>query len=421
MKPTGLLLATTAMLTVLAPASAAQSIEDLKKQLEVLAAKIEKLEAKAEKAPVVKKAEPAMSIGTSDGMFEMNLRGRIYTDAAWVSDSDNTMDVAATEFRAARLGIEGKAWKTVKYKFEADFAGNAVSVKDAYMQYKSSFGDITVGQFKTPNSLEEQTSSRHAAFMERASFTDAFGLSRRIGIGYGKSGDTWTFKAGAFRGSNGDEGTGQFEFATRATYGGKLDGGTWMVGASLRTRDGDGSNFRYRQRPHQHLSNRFIATDRLSDKDTMYGFEGAASFGSFWASGEFASLNAKNGGAGGRNAGFWGGYLDAGWFITGEKRPLKLGKGAWDRPKVSRPLHEGGMGAWAIAARYDVIDLTADGVYGGQQDTWILGVNWYLNRHMRVMMNYNRSEIDKAFNVSANGEDGSNSIDGFGMRFQVDW
>ncbi len=421
MKAKNLLLTSTALLLILTPTAQAQSIADLKKQLDVLAAKIEKLEADAAKNAKIKKAEPAMSIGTSDGLFEMNLRGRILADTAWVSDSDGTQDIAVSEFRAVRLGIQGKAWGAVKYKFEADFAGNDVSVKDAYMQYQSKFGDITVGQFKAPFSLEEQTSSMQAALMERASFTDAFGISRRIGIGYGTHGDTWTFKTGIFRGSNSNDGDGQFEFAARATYGGALGDGTWMVGGSFRSRDGNGSNFRYRQRPHQHTSARFIDTASLSDKDSMYGLDAATSYGSFWASGELAVLTADMGGAGGRDATLWGGYLDAGWFITGEKRPLNPSKGVWGRPKVNRPLHAGGMGAWAITARYDVIDLTSDGIYGGEQDTWIVGVNWYMNRHVRVMMNYNHSSITKAFDVPANGVDGANSVDGLAMRFQIDW
>lgn len=420
------LLAATALTAVTLP-SQAQSVEELKAQLAALSKRIEQLETNQKKASakkaVVKKAEPAFSLGTEDGLFEFNVRGRIFADAGWVSDKDDTMDIDATEFRTARLGVEGKAWKNVKYKFEADFAGNEVDIKDAYLQYKSKMGSWTFGQFKTPNSLEEQTSSRHMTFMERSSFTDAFGLARMMGVGYGNGGDNWTFKAGVFRGSNASDLDKEgHAIAARATYGSKFDGGTWMLGGSVRFRDvGDGDNLRYRQRPHNHLSDRFVATGRLSEKDTMYGLEAAGQFGAFHVAGEWASLNAKDGGSRARNANFSGGYVEAGWFITGESKALKLDKGAWDRPKVSKPLHEGGLGAWQIAAKYDVIDLTDNGVFGGEQDTFIVGVNWYLNRHSRFMVNYSHSTIDEAFDVSANGTDGENSVNALGMRFQVDW
>ena len=420
-------LAATALTTMSLQPVHAQSIDELKAQLQALTKRLEQLEAKQEatekKLPVIKKSEPAMALATPDGLFEFNLRGRIYADAGWVTDSDDTLNVGATEFRTARLGIEGKAWKSVKYKFEADFAGNETNIKDAFLQYSGSSGSWKFGQFKTPNSLEEQSSSRHTTFMERASFTDAFGLARMMGIGYGNGGDNWTFNAGVFRGTAGSDEDKEGEaFAARLTYGQNTSSGAWMVGASTRFQDvGDGSDLRYRQRPHNHLSDRFVATSRIASKDRLFGFEGAAQMGSFHIASEWAFLTADEGGAGGRDAKFNGGYFEAGWFITGEKKPLKLSKGAWDRPKVNNPVHKGGMGAWQLAAKYDRIDLTGAGVYGGEQDTFIIGVNWYLNRHTRFMANYSHSSIEKAFDVSANGEDGANDVDALGVRFQVDW
>jgi len=423
------LLAATALSAVSLQPVSAQSISELKAQLEALTKRLEQLEAQQAKSapksktPVVKKAEPAFSLATEDGQFEFNLRGRIYVDAGWVNDGDDTLNLSATEFRTARLGIEGKAWKSVKYKFEADFAGNEVNIKDAYLQYSGKSGNWKFGQFKTPNSLEEQTSSRHTTFMERASFTDAFGLARMIGVGYGNGGDNWTFNAGVFRGTAGTDSEKEGEaIAARLTYGNKFEGGTWMLGASARHQNvGDGSNLRYRQRPHNHLSDRFVATDRISSKDDLFGLEAAVQMGSFHVASEWAFLTADQGGAGGRDASFNGGYFEAGWFITGEKKPLKLSKGAWDRPKVKSPVQAGGMGAWQLAAKYDRIDLTGDGVYGGEQNTYIVGVNWYLNRHTRFMANYSHSSVIKAFDVAANGLDGENSVDALGLRFQIDW
>lgn len=422
------LLAATALTAISIQPAQAQSVEELKAQLEALSKRIEQLEKQQKKdtkkkAPVVKKAEPAFGLATEDGLFEMNVRGRMYVDAGWANDADDTMNVRGTEFRTARLGIEGKAWKGVKYKFEADFADNEVDLKDAYLQYSMGKGKVTFGQFKTFNSLEEQTSSRHITFMERASFTDAFGLSRMLGVAYGISGDTWTLNAGLYRGSAGTDAEKEGEaFAARGTFGRKFDNGSWMVGASMRVQNApEGTMLRYRQRPHNHLSDRFVATSRISDKDTFYGGEAAIQMDSFHFSTEWARLTADDGGAGGRDATFYGGYVEAGWFITGEKKPLKLSKGAWDRPKVKNPVHEGGIGAWQLAAKFDRIDLTGDGVYGGEQDTFILGVNWYLNRHTRFMANYSHSSIEKAFDVSANGVDGENNVDTLGLRFQVDW
>lgn len=430
-----LLLSATAMSLAVSPFGAqAQSQQDLqiqinamKLQLEQMQQQLEKAEASSETAgdDVKVKWEPAPAISSPDGKFEMNLRGRVLVDSSWISDDDNTIDTKSTEFRSARIGIEGKAWKTVKYKFESDFADDEVEVKDAYIEWKTGPGiKLTVGQFKTPNSLEEIASSRHISLMERASFTDAFGLSRRIGVGLGSGGDNWTVSVGAFRGANGiaEENEGS-EYAGRFTYSPKFNNVQTHFGGSFRARKaGDQSDFRYRQRPHQHLSpTRFVNTDRIADKDFFYGIELAAIAGPFWATGEYSGLKADTDDAGLDNPTFTGGYAEVGYFLTGETRGYKADKGAWDRPKVNNPVNEGGMGAWAVTARFDTIDLTEPGYQGGDQDSIIVGINWYLNRHTRLMVNYNHSSIKNAFNVAANGIDGKNKVDGFGLRAQVDW
>ncbi len=442
-KSVSLLLLTTALTSLPFHAASAQSMEEMKAIIAALTKRVEQLEAKqaaeentAEvlvsnrsavkkpdpKTPIITKFDPAMAIGTADGRYEFNMRGRVYMDTSFASDRDGTMDLQATEMRAARIGIQGKAGKAAKYKLEADFAGDKVAIKDAYIQLKNSMGSWTFGQSKTPNSLEEETSSLYNTFMERAAFTDAFGLTRMVGVRYGTGGDSWSFNAGLFRGtsSSTDEDEGEV-FAARVTYGQKMAGGTWMLGGSARFRNvGGGSALRYRQKAFAHLSNRFLATDRIASKDSLYGLEGAAQMGAFHVASEWAFLRAQDGGATG-DANFNGGYFEAGWFITGEHSPLTLSKGVWSRPKIKKPVQNGGIGAWQVAAKYDRIDLTDDGVFGGEQNTYVLGVNWYLNRYSRFTVNYNHSDIARAFGVSANGADGANSVNALSLRIQADW
>ncbi len=414
------LLTATALTAVLATPAAAQSVEDLQKQINMLQKQIEKLAKAQAKSPKVKKSEPAMSLSTPDGLHTFNIRGRIYTDYVKVSDRNNTMDQSGTEFRTARLGIEGKAWKDVKYKFEADFSGNEVTVKDAYMQFGTMGGKVTVGQFKTPNSLDEQTSSRHISFMERGSFTDAFGFARQTGVMYGTGDKTWTFKAGVFKGNNEDAGNGDTTFAARATYGASMENGKWIVGGSMRSRKTDGQ-FRYRQRPHVHLADRPVNTGHIGNGDDFfYGIEAGTQWGSFHAAGEYGVLKAKDVTLDGGNANLTGGYAEIGYFLTGEKRSLKLNKGAWDRPGVNNPINEGGMGAFQINARYDTLDMTGGGARGGEMDTWIVGLNWWMTRHTRMVLNYSHSSIDKAWAVGS-AIDGKNSVNALGLRFQIDW
>ncbi|WP_020399998.1 OprO/OprP family phosphate-selective porin [Kordiimonas gwangyangensis] len=423
------LLGATAMTTIVAQPASAQSIDDLKAQLAALAKRIEELEAKQAaseksetKRPKISKDEPAFALATDDGLFEINVRGRVFVDSAWASDGDDTMDLKGTELRAARIGVQGKAWKDVKYVLEADFAGNEVAVADALVEYSTKYGSWRVGHFKPAISLEEMTSSVNATFTERSAFTDAFSFGRNVGIAYLNGDDNWTLFLGAFRGNNEDslENEG-YTLSARATYGQEFEGGKWIAGASLRYRDAGDGSYRYRQRAHSHLADRFVDTGTLTDRDTTYVVEAGLQLGAFHVASEYSELRAKDAAADGGSAKLWGGYIEAGWFITGEEKTLNLKKGVWDRPKVTNPVHKGGMGAWQVAARFDRLDMTDGGVYGGEQDTYLVGLNWYLNRHTRVMANYAHMTFDKAFNVAANGPDGENDADALTLRFQIDW
>ena len=58
-----------------------------------------------------------------------------------------------------------------------------------------------------------------------------------------------------------------------------------------------------------------------------------------------------------------GWYVDASWYLTGETRNYEASTGEFGRTKVKNPVYggSGGWGAWQIAGRYDVIDLSDKG------------------------------------------------------------
>jgi len=91
--------------------------------------------------------------------------------------------------------------KTNIYLSKVEFnksTGSNFELTDAYIQFapKSSKFKIKVGQFKTHNSMEEETSSRFTTTLERGAYTDAFGLDRRIGVSVNTSGDNYGFDLG---------------------------------------------------------------------------------------------------------------------------------------------------------------------------------------------------------------------------------
>ena len=87
-------------------------------------------------------------------------------------------------------------------------------------------------------------------------------------------------------------------------------------------------------------------------------------------------------------------------------------EGAFSAPGVEHefdPAH-GYWGALELSGRYSVADFddTANSVRGGRQTVWSGGVNWYPNRHFRVMLDFNHFIVTRnsqAYNIL--GRDGN--------------
>jgi len=125
---------------------------------------------------------------------------------------------------------------------------------------------------------------------------------------------------------------------------------------------------------------------------------------------------------------FQGGYLEAAWFLTGEWRQYDLALSRFGRPlprsNFYRRLDPSGgrirtsPGAWQLAARYNYLCLDDGEVQGGVLNGVTIGLNWLLNPHARVYLNYDFTY--RTF-VNAAGANGSGGINGFGTRLAFDF
>ena len=365
--------------------------------------------------------------------------GRLQYDVGWVESPPGVSDRGlgfATELRRGRIGAEGTIPGGFGYKIELDFADNDVEIVDAFLSYKPSDAlALTLGQHNNFQSLEEVTSSRYLSFLERAAFTDAFGFERRVGLSATLTSGDAIAQAGVFTDniedlSNAQDAAGLGDennavgLDGRVVYAPKLGGIQLHVGASAHIRDtGDAAAFgppvRYRQRPFVHTSNtRFLATPNLAvEEETSYGLEAAAISGPFHATGELHWLTAQTL-IPGQKPTFFGGYAEAGWFLTGESRGYKGGR--WDRTKVLKPVGKGGLGAFQVNLRYDYLDLASDGVAGGTQSGYLAGLMWIPQDHVRFLLNYGRLQYEGAAPAAAGG-DRHYAVEVVGARAQVDF
>ena len=388
----------------------------------------------------------APEIAMAQDDFTIKLGGRLHVDYANASADNADFDVAATALRRARLKGHGQYGKNLKYKIEVTFDESGdVNLEDATLSWTPEGSPISfkAGHFKTQNSLEEAGSSLDAALIERAAFTDAFELDRRVGFEISTKSDNYLLQLGAFgenleaiENNDGNEG---FAFAGRGVYKFDLSGGLIHTGVSFRHREqNDADDLRYRQRPFVEQTGRIISTGRIADSDTFFGGELAGLFGSAWAKGEYTIVNANcvSGSTVCTDDPSFMGWSIGGGYVFGGKRNYSLGK--FKRVTVDNPVTKGGWGALSINARYDTLDLSDEGVQGGDLDTFAVGVNWWLHKQTRIQLNYFNSDatlsgvnvgpslgIDSAFapvdGAGALRSFDDDSVDGFVARLQFDF
>lgn len=353
-----------------------------------------------------------------------------------------------TRPRRLTIGADGTVPGGFRYSAEFNFAQSQVDFEDVLLAYdfKGGKSPLTaqIGYFYPFSSLDTMTSSKYTSFMERAGITDAFSHNRRIGaalVATDKATDRWTAQAGIFSeemNANDFNRTGWL-FAARGVYSPMLGTTRLHLGANFehRVNKKELQGKQYRARPMTQLTDqRFIDTGNIPAKgDDILGIEVAAIMKSFhvaaeaqkvwvrdtYTQSEINAINADLGtnttpqGAGlNGNPGFWGGYAEVGYYLTGETRAYK--GGSFGRVKVLKPFNEGGWGAFQVNARVDYLDL-ADRVddsptlaapfyvNGGKQVAYQASLIWNPTDYVRFMAQYSHLNVTGGPRVSVSTAD----------------
>lgn len=373
----------------------------------------------------------APRIGSAES-WSLKPRGRVQYDVGDISAPSGIPPAgvgAVHELRRARLGIEGTMPGNLSYLFDLELAEGIAEITEATITWAPPGGlSFTVGQHNNFQSLEEMSSDRFTSFMERAAFTDAFNFEYRLGVSASYARGPLTVQAGVFADNllEIDESDGQLSLDGRIVYAPRVGRTQLHIAGSAHWRDnGDllsrGRTTRYRQRPAIHATDtRFIGTPALAvDQETDWGLEAAAIHGPVHVAAEAHWFRPDlTGGASDPN--FFGGYVEFGWFLTGESRGYRNGR--WDRTRV-RPggaIEEGGFGAVQLNVRYDHLDLNSSGIRGGVQNGLQLGLTWIPTDYVRVLINYSRLSYDDAAIPAAGGRR-DYTVEVVGARAQLDF
>jgi len=349
-----------------------------------------------------------------DGDFSFKFAGNVMLD--YVNGLEDNrpaeeIEIADNLFaRRVELEFSGKVFADWTYKVEYDLAENATTAKEVFVTYTGlESSAVMVGQFKQPFGLEEVSSSKGTGFMERSLMNSAWAPSYRTGVGFRRFGDAYSLTASMYgkemgvpnapdpiTGEPGDE---PISFAARATFAPIMsDDAVLHLGVAVAAEStGDGRLVRFRARPEARPNNgalRLIDTlDMPSDRHLKTGVEAAWVTGGLSLQAEYQQVKVTLAddltAIPFEDPSFSGYYLEARWFPGGEMRPYAASNGTFAGIK---PLSIGG--AWELRARLSNLDLHDGPVIGGEQDNRAVGVTYYPNSSVRVMLEYVRTDLD---------------------------
>lgn len=397
--------------------------------IEALQARIAALEQAAAAPSAMAPAEVTWPGGpelvSADGRFSARLQGRVLADHwAVASDRAGVDYPGGSALRESRFGLSGRLGARWAYKLEVDFAGDAVTVKDAYLRYLGlEHWTVTIGNQRPAFSLEHLTGQQNTLFMERALPT-LFGFSESLGIGVATRGEHWSLAVTAFGEApgtelDGDEGYG---VAARATFAPiKRRHSVFHLGASGQYKKITADQaLRLQQRPEVRIFGQPLLDTGThpAQSSRAAGVEFLGIRGPFTLQGEYLRhwANYRQFGRLSQD----GAYMQASWVVTGESRAYDPSSGLAARVLPAAPLGEGGWGALELATRFSTLNLTDGPVAGGSADNFTLGVNWHPTRHTRLMFNWVHFKARGNHAVRPYGE-AHNKGHAFGARAQVDW
>ena len=380
-------------------------------------------------------------------------------------------------FRRARIGLDGKLFRDFDYSFIYEFGGSGQ--EDPGRLYEASITytylkpfRFKVGAFEPAIGLAAAASTSQMPLMERPAPAEvarvvaagdsrvAFVASANDVLGAGDTGlaARWmvlggytanTIAAGSSAATPTpqpfDEQSAVIARATIAPF----SSTDWQAHLGVNYQRvihpndaGAAATPRYaaqlRDRPELRLDGtRLVDTGAIDSRHTtVYGVEGAFQTGPVMIEGEYFRYEIDR-----RittavvppDPHFTGWYVMGSWVLTGEPRVYNPIEARFDAPKLNYNFNPeaGTWGAFELAARYSDLNLNyregvrgttpaaaIGAVRGGEQKIYTVGLNWYLNPSMRIMLDYQHVKIDR---LGATGLQVGQTYNALAARGQVNF
>ena len=426
--------------SVVAPAAAAPAAAD-EETAPVDKPTVEALiDDKLRKQKVLAGWQDGFFLQSPSGDFKLKLRGYAQADARFFPWDSGDTGNDSFFLRRVRPIVEGTVYKYFDFRIMPDFGGGQTTLQDGYLDVRYfPLASLRAGKFKEPLSLERLQSGSELLFIER-SISQNLAPNRDVGFElFGEAaGGALEYQLGLFNGvfdggsSDGDGfGSGKdfvgrvFARPFKSTDLAPLKGlGIGIAGSYGDQGQDDLKGLRF-QTAGRSTFFRYVDTTNPVAKGTHWRLSPQLYhyWGPFGLMGEYIASQSSTGGtveetATEAEANNWGWFLQASWVLTGEDASYK-----GVVPIDAFDPRQGRWGAFELAARVSNIDIDNDaldaGLARGSDEAWAYtaGVNWYLNRAVKIQFNWEHTDF--AGGPSFSGEGRRDHEDVLLTRFQL--
>lgn len=352
--------------------------------------------------------------------------------------------------RRARITFKTQVTDKWYGEVDVDFRDLEVDLNDVYLKYTVNKNlDIKIGHFREPLGMMTNTSSRYVTFMERP-LSSQFDPSRHLGVGASYSHPRFSTGFGIFSdealGVEGKDVRRKQRAGVEASWAatGRIMGYALNkenltlgigIGGSYRTPEITDEGFntvRVRTNDENRTSQkRFLDTDAVKNVKNIVlaNAELAFAYNSLRIQGEYKMMTLDRGkiytdinytGQNLNDAKYSGYYIEAAYFLFGDKQNFNYGDGEFTRvnPKSNK-------GTLEIAARYSTINLNDEdaGVFGGAGKISTFGVTYWAKTNVRIVLNAAYVDHDKYASTKYNWAVPADGYDyvWIGTRFEIDF
>jgi len=331
--------------------------------------------------------------------LRFRIGGRLHSDFSFAREDRTGLQRFDADLRRARLYLDARILGDFRFKIDREFAPDRRGWRNVFGEYRiAKQVSVRVGNFVAPFGLEDMTASNHSTFMERAassalapSFQTGILLKTKGRFGEKKSRHRWTASLAwtmepLGHASNDRHGTEHHGVVARLTYA-PLARKRAVVHFGVATEYRDvrgGKAFRINSRPEAGLLPTFLRTGSLADVDSTVtvAIETLLLKGPFTFQSEYVHMFLQRG-AGRADPSFQGGYAQASWVLTGERRRYSRSSATLGGVRPSSP-----WGAVELGLRFSALDLNDETVNGGSLRNWTVGLNWYIRENVKLAANY---------------------------------